>query len=185
MFVVTFLLDGATRPGYRPTYHPVSALALAGRGWVQTANFVGCGVLIAVSGVGVGMATGSFLLGTLLVLFGVALVASGVFPMDPMRGYPPGTPDGTPAETSRTHALHDHAGVAVFSLLPAASVVAAIVLDGGWRWVSGVTATGLIVLFVTFGQAWESDHPRTGLVQRVMIVGGWAWLAVLCWSLLP
>lgn len=185
LFVATFLVDGATRPGYHPAYHPVSALALGDRGWVQAASFIGCGGLIAASGVGVGMATDSVLLGALVVLFGVALVASGVFRMDPMRGYPPGTPDGTPGDTSRAHDLHDHAGAAVFSLLPAAAVVAAFVLEGGWRWASGATAAGLAVLFVVFGQAWESDHPRTGLVQRVMIIGGWAWLAVLCWSLLP
>jgi hypothetical protein len=28
VFVVVFLVVGATRPGYRPTYHLVSALAL-------------------------------------------------------------------------------------------------------------------------------------------------------------
>ncbi|GAA1159994.1 DUF998 domain-containing protein [Ornithinicoccus hortensis] len=184
-FVGTFLLDGATRPGYRPTYHPVSALALGPRGWLQAGNFIGSGALIGASGVGVGMATGSLLLGTLVILFGAALVASGVFPMDPMRGYPPGTPEGTPEETSRAHELHDHAGAAVFSLLPAAAAVAAFVLDGRWAWASGLVAVGLVALFVAFGYAWEGDRPRAGLVQRVLIVLGWAWLAVLCWSLLP
>jgi hypothetical protein len=39
VFVTTFLTDGATRNGYRPSRHPVSSLALGPRGWVQAANF--------------------------------------------------------------------------------------------------------------------------------------------------
>ena len=40
MFVFVFLLDGATRIGYDPLYHPVSALSLGDRGWLQIANFI-------------------------------------------------------------------------------------------------------------------------------------------------
>lgn len=40
LFPVVFLIDGWTRPQYRPMYHPVSALALGRRGWIQTTNFV-------------------------------------------------------------------------------------------------------------------------------------------------
>jgi len=107
LFVVTFLVDGLTRPGYDPLRHPVSALALGPRGWVQVENFVLCGALIAASAVGLGQATGSLWLAIAVAVFGLALVASGVFPMDPMRGYPPGTPDETPPELSWRHHVHD------------------------------------------------------------------------------
>lgn len=53
LFVVIFLADGATRPGYDPIRHPVSALALGARGWLQTTNFLLSGLLIATSALGV------------------------------------------------------------------------------------------------------------------------------------
>lgn len=93
-FVVTFLLDGWTRPGYRPVRHPVSALALGPRGWLQAANFVVCGVLITAGAVAVADALDSVVLAGAIAVFGVSLVASGVFPMDAMRGYPRGPRTG-------------------------------------------------------------------------------------------
>lgn len=92
-FVVTFLIDGATRAGYRPSYHSVSARALGWRGWIQTANFLVCGALITASSIGILDADASRYLAAAIAAFGPGLVASDIFPMDPMRGYPPGTPD--------------------------------------------------------------------------------------------
>jgi len=183
-FVLTFLVDGATRPGYRPTYHAVSALATGDRGWVQTTNFLACGVLIALGGVGVGDATGSLLLGAAIVVWGLALVASGVWSMDPVRGYPPGTPAGDPEELSRAHDLHDKAGVVVFLALPVSAAIAAFVLDGAWRWLSVAAAVLTVALLALFVRAWERDAPGTGVVQRAMIITGWVWLGGLCWHLL-
>ncbi|WP_163541601.1 DUF998 domain-containing protein [Occultella kanbiaonis] len=186
LFVLVFLLDGATRPGYSPVRQPVSALALGPRGWIQTANFLVSGALVTASAIGVHQTTGSVWLAGLIGAFGIALVASGVFPMDPMRGYPPGTPDTTPSTTSLKHQLHDWAGLVVFAALPVAAVVAALVLDDpAWVVYSGVTAAASGALFLCFGTAWEADHPRVGLIQRVTIVVGWSWLGLLCWSLVP
>lgn len=186
LFVLTFLLDDATRPGYDPIRHPVSALALGPRGWLQMTNFIISGLLIGASAPGIYQATQSAWLAVLVAVFGLALVASGVFPMDPMRGYPPGTPEGTPSTTSMRHTLHDWAGMLVFTSLPAAAIVAALSIDDvAWVAYSGATATVFVVLFVRFGSAWEADSPRTGLVQRLTIVPGWTWLGLLCWHLMP
>ena len=46
VFVTTFLVEGATRDGYRPSRHPVSSLALGSRGRVQAANFAVTGTLV-------------------------------------------------------------------------------------------------------------------------------------------
>ncbi|UFU04046.1 DUF998 domain-containing protein [Ruania suaedae] len=185
LFVVVFLLDGLTRPGYHPVRQPVSALALGPRGWVQTVNFIGCGTLIALSAIGLQQTVGSLWLTAAVGVLGLGLVASGVFPMDPMRGYPPGTPDTTPSHYSLRHRLHDWAGVPVFAAVPAAAIAAALALDElAMVLYSALTALVTAVVFVWFGQAWEADHPRTGLIQRVLIIAGWSWLAVLCWSAL-
>ncbi|MDT0269119.1 DUF998 domain-containing protein [Streptomyces sp. DSM 44915] len=180
LFIATFLLDGWTRPGYRPVRQPVSALALGPRGWLQGANFIVCGLAITAGAVALAGALDSPLLALLVGVFGASVVASGVFPMDPMRGYPPGTPEGSPAEFSTRHTLHDWAGVAVFGLLPVAAAVAAFVLpDAGWQWYSGLTAGAAFVGFLAFGTAWERDSPRAGLVQRVTIAVGWLWLGAV------
>ena len=180
LFPVVFLLDGSARPGYRQIRHPVSALALGPRGWLQTANFIVCGLAITAAAAPLGHATDSPLLAIVTGVFGLALVASGVFPMDPMRGYPPGTPDGTPEELSSRHHLHDWAGMAVFTALPAAAFIAAFVLeDPLWRWYSGLTATAFTAGFLAFGHAWETDAAYSGLIQRVTIICGWIWLGSL------
>lgn len=180
LFIVTFVVDGWTRPRYRPMRHPVSALALGSRGWLQSANFILCGLGTALGAIAVADVDGSVLLAAVIAVFGLSLIASGVFPMDAMRGYPPGTPDDTPTETSMRHRLHDWAGVVVFGSIPIAAIIAAFVLpEVGWKWYSALTAAGSLGGFVVFGQAWEQDHPRTGLVQRVTISIGWVWLGLL------
>jgi hypothetical protein len=178
VFVLVFTVDGWTRPGYRPVRRPVSALALGSRGWVQTANFVVCGM--GVTAGAVGLADVSWPLSASLVAFGLALVASGVFPMDPMRGYPPGTPDTTPERFSRRHRWHDVAGMVVFAAVPIAATIAALTpAVGSLRWYSAATGVAAALLLGVFGRAWERDSPRAGLWQRLAILVGWTWLAVL------
>jgi hypothetical membrane protein len=184
LFVVTFLIDGATRPGYRPLYHPVSALALGSRGWVQTSNFVITGLLMIAAAAGTREALDVTIGPALLALFGVALVGSGVFTMDPMRGYPPGTEAGSPAVLSRTQKVHDAFGFLVFSSLAATAIGFGLTLEKGWRIYSFATAALIVVLIVVFVTAWERDSPRSGLLQRLMILVGWTWVALLCLSLL-
>lgn len=180
LFVLVFLLDGWTRPGYSSVRHPVSALALGPRGWIQTTNFLICGTAITIGAIGIAVRGDSLLLGTGTAIFGLALVASGVFPMDPMRGYPPGSPEDDPTDFTTQHKLHDYAGVVVFSGIPAVAFVAAFVLSGAlWTILSGVVGVALTVGFIAFGTAWENESPRVGLLQKVIIILGWFWLAAV------
>jgi len=87
-FVVVFILDGATRPGYSARRHPVSALALGKRGWLQTTNFVVAGVLVIVGSVGLLLAApglGTRVGAVAVAVVGIGLVGSGLFRMDAMR----------------------------------------------------------------------------------------------------
>lgn len=184
LFVVVLLVDGATRTGYSPIYHPVSALALGRRGWIQTANFLVSGAAITVGAVGAlvdrAPAAGPILLGITLAVFGVAVIASGIFRMDAQRGYPPGSVDGDPATFSLRHRLHDHAGAVVFLALPVASAIGVFALsDVRWKVVSALAAVGLLYASGAFGKAWERDDTRTGLIQRAYIVPGWLWVAAV------
>jgi hypothetical protein len=45
LFVVAFLVEGATRPDDDPLRHPASSLALGPFGWTQTAKFIVAGLL--------------------------------------------------------------------------------------------------------------------------------------------
>ena len=190
-FVVVFLVDGATRPGYDPTYHPVSALSLGERGWLQIANFVVTGALMVAFAVGLrrhlrpgpAAVAGPLLIG----IFGLSLVASGAFVMDPMRGYPPGPPPGAPGTPSWHHVVHDNLGAVVFLCVPLACFVLARRFARrparvGWLLYSLATGLAGIALLVVFGAAWEADHPQTGLIQRMMIIVDWTWLGLLSWT---
>ena len=46
LFVLVFLLEGATRPDYSAWRNYVSQLSLSDQGWMQIANFIVCGLLI-------------------------------------------------------------------------------------------------------------------------------------------
>lgn len=180
LFVAVFLLDGLTRPGYHPVRQPVSALALGPRGWIQTTNFVLCGLLIAAGATALPGVTDGYALAVGVGVLGLALVASGAFPMDPMRGYPPGTPDTTPQEYSTRHQAHDWAGTVVFLLLPGVALIAVLELaDPAWKVGSGIVAAASAVAVGAFGHLWEQDSPRVGLVQRAAITVSLAWLGYL------
>jgi hypothetical membrane protein len=187
LFVVVFLIDGATRPGYDPAYHPVSALSLGERGWLQITNFVVSGLLMVAFAVGLRRALvrgpAAVWGPVLLSAFGFGLIGSGVFVMDPMRGYPPGTATDGPTG-SWHHAVHDNLGLLVFVSLPVACFVLArrfAVRPVRAMWLTYSLVTGVLglVLLVVFGIAWETDHRSAGLIQRVLIAVDWAWVAML------
>ncbi len=52
LFVVAFVVEGASRANYEPLRHPVSSLALGDSGWTQTASFVVAGLLTLALAVG-------------------------------------------------------------------------------------------------------------------------------------
>src|ERR1700680_3139124 len=45
LFIIVFLIEGATRPGYSAWHNYVSSLSLSNQGWMQIANFLICGLL--------------------------------------------------------------------------------------------------------------------------------------------
>src|SRR5690348_11546920 len=46
LFILVFLLEGATRPDYSAWHHFVSQLSLSDQGWMQIVNFLVCGLLL-------------------------------------------------------------------------------------------------------------------------------------------
>ena len=180
VFVMVFLIDGATRPGYSTRHHTVSALAHGPRGWVQTLNFVISGGMIVAAAVGLAATGQAVVVGYAVAVFGLGLVASGVFPMDPMRGYPPGTRRKDPRSFSRRHHWHDNAGAVVFFSLPLIVGLVMFTQPGVvWRTASGAVLVVLVWSVVAFTKAWENNGPHTGFTQRVFLGVGMLWLAAV------
>lgn len=106
VFVAVLFIEGALRPGYDSTYHTGSELSLGDRGWIQIANFLQMGVGMFAFAVGVYRTLNTPVGAVLLAIFGLGMIAAGVFLPDPVRGYPPEAPTGTPDEVSWHHQVH-------------------------------------------------------------------------------
>ena len=194
LFVLAFLVLRRDRVHYDPLRHPVSSLAIGEYGWLQQANFLITGGLLLAFAFGLrrvlqprgGAGWGPVLIG----LVAIGLLGAGVFISDPLNGYPPGTP-ARPMPRSLHGALHDRFSALVFVGLPAACFVFARRFAGwGDRWwaqYSALTGAAFVVSFVLtslgFGQI-GAFVAVAGVLQRVTLVIGWTWLAVLAVSLL-
>ncbi len=193
LFVVAFVLEGATRANYDPLRHPVSSLALGDSGWTQTANFVVAGLLMVAFAVGLrrafrppeGSTWGPLLVG----VWAIGLLGAGVFVTDPVSGYPPGTSEEV--RYSWHGALHDLFSLPGFVALSAACLVFgrrfAARGERGWAIYSAVTGLVFAVAFVLasagFGQA-DGLVDLAGLFQRVAVTVGFGWLSLLAVRLL-
>jgi hypothetical protein len=93
-------------------------LSLGDLGWIQIANFVLAGIFYILSGIGLHRqltaGIGSTWAPRLFTLFGIALIIGGVFTADPGLGFPPGAPEGPPAEMSWHGAIHAFAPILGF-----------------------------------------------------------------------
>ena len=153
LFLVASFAQGASRDGFSFTDHPPSALGNGDFGWIQMANFVIVGAMLAAAGVAVGHTLdgpGSVWGPRLLMVFGVALAAAGIFPMDPGFGFPPGTPPGTPSAISVHGVVHGLAFFVGFGALVAACFVFSRRYNAlhrpVWRWFSIVAGPASLVL---------------------------------------
>jgi hypothetical membrane protein len=190
LFIVMVLIEGAIRPGYDPMRVFVSQLSLGDEGWLQVANFVVTGFLIVAFAFGLrrvvpsgrGSRWGPILVG----LVGADLIVSGVFVTDPALGYPPGAPLGLTANPTGHGLVHLLGAVGVFGALAAVCLVFArrfrAQTDRRRAIYSAASAVGLLVFYFAATVAASSTDPTrgiAGLLQRISIVIGFAWIAQL------
>lgn len=180
VFVAVSLIEGARRPGYNPTYHTVSELSLGDRGWVQRANFLQMGGGMFAFAVGVNRALDTPVGAVLVAIFGLGMVAAGLFLPDPLRGYPPGSPTGTQDRVSWHHRAHDViSGPIAFFAIFGACLVLASRLDGPWHLYTMLTAVVGLVLTISTALSYQWNIAKTGLVQRALILVYWSWIVLL------
>jgi hypothetical membrane protein len=190
LFIVVFIVEGLTRPGYSAWRHFVSQLATGDGGWVQTANFLVCGTLVAAFAIGLRQrlreGRGSVAAPILMFLFACALIVAGLFTTDPALGYPVGIP-----QTHTAHGMiHGFAGLAAFTLLPACALVMSSRFAGDpatrrWALYSAFVAVIIIGCFIagnvfsTLDATGALPDAPTGFVQRIAIIAGWTWITMV------
>jgi hypothetical protein len=121
LFVITVLAQALTRHGFSLTRDAASLLDDGSLGWIQSANFIITGLLLAAAAAGLRSALpdgrGSRWAPRLLLITGAGLAGGGIFHPDPSGGYPPGTPADASAVSSWHGVLHQVCGSAAFLAL--------------------------------------------------------------------
>jgi hypothetical membrane protein len=194
LFIVVFLIEGATREGYNPLRHPVSSLSIGEFGWIQALNFLMVGASFIAFAFGLHRATaggkkmdwGAWLIG----LAGLGLFGAGIFTSDPVFGYPQSAPLVLAQFTTHGH-LHDLFSILLFLGLPTANFVFTyrFARKGVWGWAvySILTGIGMLVTFVLAGKGFLQSPGYVeiaGVYQRLSIAIGMVWIALLAWRLM-
>ena len=189
LFIIVFLIEGATRAGYDPLRHPVSSLSIGATGWTQAANFILTGLLVLAFAIGLHHALQTPIhttLGPLLLeLVGMGLIGAGIFTTDPVYGYPTDQPLVLAQYTLHGH-LHDLVSLVVFVCLPAACFVFCRrffrLSERGWAVYSLLSGLGIIAAFVLASLGFDQTAGFVafgGLFQRLSISIGWIWISLL------
>jgi len=193
LFIVIFLILGASRPGYDARRQPVSALAMGPLGWTQRMNFIVTAVLMLSGAVGLHLAltprAGSTWGPVLVGVYAAGLIGAGVFVTD-LTGLSAVAP--AQAQRSRPAVLHDLFSLIAFSALFIACFVFSYLFVAmrsvGWSIYSAVSGLLLGVGFVLFARGFSGAGPLApiaGLLQRLTIAIGWMWVSVVAAHLLP
>lgn len=155
LFLIVSFAQVFTRTGFTLDIHPLSALALGTKGWIQIANFLLTGVLAVAFAIGLRRALWSERAGTwapvLIALYGVGLMCAGVFRTDPGYGFPAGAPAGMPEDFSAHAILHTLAAMVAFTSLTAATFVVGRRFAGQKAWALAVYSilVGVVSLALT------------------------------------
>ncbi|TLP71238.1 DUF998 domain-containing protein [Nesterenkonia sphaerica] len=181
VFYVTLGLGQAfMRDGFDLSRHSLSLLANGPWGWVQTLNFAVTGLMVLAASVGIARALRPARLAlTLVAIYGGSLIVAGVFPADPMDGFPPGAPTGAADEMSTAGFVHLAAGGIGFVALAAAFVaLGASFAARGHTTMARSSRLSAAVLLLAFLAGAATATSILGVVLLwIAVLVGWGWLA--------
>ena len=104
LFYFVVIAQILTRTSFDISKHPLSLLSLGNAGWIQVANFILTGLLAFACAFGMKRALRSDAGGTwgplLIGTYGLGMVVAGIFPPDPLPGFPPDALATIPAQMS-------------------------------------------------------------------------------------
>jgi hypothetical membrane protein len=195
LFIIVFLIEGATRPGYSAWRHAVSQLSLGEQGWMNNLNIFVCGLFLICFAFGLRLVLqpgrASFWGPGLALLCGVLFIIVAIFPISPALGYPPGV-----APTySLQGLLHALAVTIFFGSLSALCFVLGWRFVGdvdwkGWALYSRITGVGVPLFYIATSVVTTLDmngllpDAPGGLLQRIAIISGFGWIILLALRLL-
>jgi hypothetical protein len=178
------LAQAFTRRGFDVRRHEWSLLENGDLGWTQIANFVVTGVLLVAYAVGLRRVladgAGSRWAPRLTAMFGLCLVAAGVFTADPALGFPVGTPDG-PGRISWHGMLHFMAaGVGFVAIAASCFVLARRYTGQGRRGLARYSrTTGLVFLAGFLCVASGAGSTIANLLFVGAVLALWAWVSTV------
>lgn len=182
-YVLVALAQGILRPGFDLLHDDVSLLSNGSLGWIQIANFVVTGAFVLAAAVGMARALSgrSTWAPRLLGVFGMGLIAAGIFVADPMNGFPAGTPAGRPESMSVHGVLHIVVAAVGFVCLVAACFVLARRFARERRsrikWFSLIT--GIVFLLAFAGVASGSTSAVIVLAFWAAVILAFGWIAAV------
>ncbi len=187
LYVTVSLAQALTRPGFDLTRHPWSALANGDLGWIQVTNLIVTGVLVIVFAVGLRRVLtegrASRWAPRLIAVYGISLVAAGIFRADPVAGFPVGTPATT---TISGHGMvHLMAGAVGFVCLTAACLLLARRFAPTSRaWAIWTAGAGIVFLGAFVGIASGAGSRTTILIFVAAVLIIWTWFTTFALHLL-
>ena len=183
LYISVTAIQALTRDGFDPSQHRYNLLTTGDLGWIHRTNYVVAGLLTVLFAVGVGrmlrQGRGAPWGPRLLGLYGVAYIASGLFPADPVVGFPPGT-------VSESATWHGMAQMASRSVSSAALIAASLVIARwftaqglrGWAWFSWVAVPLSLGAFALLGVT-GADKATTYAAFLVPGILMWVWVTAL------
>ncbi|MGC0369234.1 putative membrane protein [Microbacterium sp. SLBN-111] len=178
-YVVVGLVLALTRPGFDLSKHALSLLMLGDLGWLQRANVILSGLMVLAAAYGILRLIRSgrgLAIGVLVGVYGVGLVLSGIFPPDPVAGFPPGSEPGA----SVSGILH-----LLFGALGFVAIGAAAFAYAAWcraEQVSGrarlSVVLGVLVLVGFVAGAALAQSPVGVALLWIAVLAAWGWLAL-------
>ena len=177
-YLVVGVAQGILRDGFSFADHALSLLMLGDYGWIQAGNLVLTGAMVLAAALGFQRAmkpdVRASRAGVLLGIFAIGLIGSGIFPPDPVDGFPDAN---STSEATFVGILHlAFAGVGFMALAAAAFVVAGWPRAGMVAGVPGRLTGGAILVCFVAGAALATTTVGVILLWIAVVVG-WAWLA--------
>lgn len=181
-FFIVGILLGLTRPGFDLAEHQLSLLLLGEGGWMQLANFLLSGLMVVLATIGLRSRARETGRGTapavLIGVFGLGIIGSGLFPPDPLAGFPP----GAESEGSVGGILHLVFGMVQFVALGIAAFIAARfdAKQGARRWFIYGLVTGIAILLGFIVSAAFSQVFLGLALLWLTVAICFAWIAAQC-----
>ena len=170
-YLAVSLAQALSRDGFDLSRHPWSLLENGSLGWIQSANFVLTGAMVAAFAVGLARAGAGRWAPRLLALYGAGLAAAGVFTADPMAGFPVGA-DETPSWHGLLHLAAG--GIGFLGMVAACLVLGRRFAAAGRRsWALASRVTGVAFLAAFAGITTGSTAATLPFVAGVVLSFGW------------